>query len=164
MESTVRSVTSLEWSTGNTKFEAWPVDPPGSGSGPLSSWTMSRHPSSARWLTAALPTTPAPNHHHSDTRHPDPRADSCLAQAAACSLIVGICTGTRRVAFRFLVASHIRQQLVEIVVDVFIAEMALVPSRRDTTHRSEAVPSQRGMRQRRVVLPPQLEGNVVVPP
>src|SRR5690625_7922051 len=60
MESTVRSVTSLEWSTGNTKFEAWPVDPPGSGSGPLSSWTMSRHPSSARWLTAALPTTPAP--------------------------------------------------------------------------------------------------------
>src|SRR5699024_2621421 len=102
--------------------------------------------------TTTTPTHhPTPNHHRSDTRHPDPRADSCLAQAAACSLIVGICTGTRRVAFRFLVASHIRQQLVEIVVDVFIAEMALVPSRRDTTHERAAVPRQRVVRQRRVV-------------
>src|SRR5699024_11430039 len=108
--------------------------------------------------TTTTPTHhPTPNHHRSDTRHPDPRTDSCLAQAAACSLIVGICTGTRRVAFRFLVASHIRQQLVEIVVDVFIAEMALVPSRRDTTHERAAVPRQRVIRQRRVVLPPQLE-------
>ena len=43
-ESTVRSVISLEWSTGKTKFEACPVEPPGSGRGPLSIWTMRRHP------------------------------------------------------------------------------------------------------------------------
>lgn len=59
-ESRVRSVISLEWSTGKTKFEAWPVEPPGSGSGPLSSWTMFFQPRSAKWVTAALPTTPAP--------------------------------------------------------------------------------------------------------
>ena len=33
---------SREWSTGKMKFDAWPVEPPGLGSGPLSIWTMSR--------------------------------------------------------------------------------------------------------------------------
>ena len=59
-ESSVRSVISREWSTGKRKFEAWPVDPPGLGSGPMSSWTMSVQPSSARWWTRLLPTMPAP--------------------------------------------------------------------------------------------------------
>ena len=59
-ESSVRSVISREWSTGKMKFEAWPVEPPGLGSGPMSSWTMSVQPSSARWWTRLLPTMPAP--------------------------------------------------------------------------------------------------------
>ena len=59
-ESRVRSVISREWSTVKMKFDACPVDPPGLGSGPLSSWTMSVQPSSARWWTRLLPTMPAP--------------------------------------------------------------------------------------------------------
>ncbi len=58
--SSVRSVISREWSTGKMKFDACPVEPPGLGSGPLSSWTMSRQPSRARWYTRLLPTMPAP--------------------------------------------------------------------------------------------------------
>ncbi len=42
--SSVSAVISLEWSTGKMKFEAWPVEPPGFGSGPLSSSTMSVQP------------------------------------------------------------------------------------------------------------------------
>ena len=42
------------------KLLAWPVDPPGLGSGPLSICTMSRQPSSARCPTMELPTMPAP--------------------------------------------------------------------------------------------------------
>ena len=49
MESSVRSVISREWSTGKMKFDAWPVEPPGLGSAPLSIWTMSRQPRRARW-------------------------------------------------------------------------------------------------------------------
>jgi hypothetical protein len=49
MLSSVRSVISREWSTGKMKFDAWPVEPPGFGSAPLSIWTMSRQPSRARW-------------------------------------------------------------------------------------------------------------------
>src|SRR3712207_8251100 len=42
------------------KFDAWPVEPPGLGRAPLSSCTMSRQPSRARWCTRLLPTMPAP--------------------------------------------------------------------------------------------------------
>ena len=42
------------------KFDACPVEPPGSGSGPLSISTSSSHPSSARCPTRQLPTIPAP--------------------------------------------------------------------------------------------------------
>ncbi len=59
-ESRVRSVISREWSTGKMKLEAWPVEPPGLGSAPLSIWTMSRQPSRARCQTRPLPTMPAP--------------------------------------------------------------------------------------------------------
>ena len=59
-ESSVRSVISREWSTGKMKFDAWPVEPPGLGSAPLSICTMSRQPSRARWCTRLLPTMPAP--------------------------------------------------------------------------------------------------------
>ncbi len=59
-ESRVRSVISREWSVKKMKLEAWPVEPPGLGSGPLSIWTMSVQPSSARWWTRLLPTMPAP--------------------------------------------------------------------------------------------------------
>ena len=47
--SAVSAVISREWSTGKMKFEAWPVEPPGLGSGPLSSSTRSVQPSRARW-------------------------------------------------------------------------------------------------------------------
>ena len=47
--STVSWVISFEWSTRKMKFEAWPVEPPGFGRGPLSRSTMSDQPWSARW-------------------------------------------------------------------------------------------------------------------
>ncbi len=47
--SRVRSVISREWSTGKMKLLAWPVEPPGLGSGPLSICTRSRQPRRARW-------------------------------------------------------------------------------------------------------------------
>ena len=47
--SSVSSVISREWSTGKMKFDAWPVEPPGLGSGPLSIRTRLRSPSSVRW-------------------------------------------------------------------------------------------------------------------
>ena len=49
MLSWVSSVISLVWSTGKMKLDACPVEPPGFGSGPLSTWTRSRQPSRARW-------------------------------------------------------------------------------------------------------------------
>ncbi len=58
--SSVSSAISLLWSTGKMKFEAWPVEPPGLGSGPLSICTMSRQPRSARCPTTEFPTMPAP--------------------------------------------------------------------------------------------------------
>ena len=54
MLSSVSAVISLEWSTGKMKFEAWPVEPPGFGSGPLSSSTMSRQPSSGEVVDEAV--------------------------------------------------------------------------------------------------------------
>src|SRR5829696_6213864 len=42
------------------KFDAWPVEPPGLGSGPLSSCRMSVQPRRARWHARPLPTMPAP--------------------------------------------------------------------------------------------------------
>jgi hypothetical protein len=47
--SRVNLVISLEWSTRKMKFDAWPVEPPGLGKGPLSRRTMSRQPCSASW-------------------------------------------------------------------------------------------------------------------
>ena len=47
--SAVSAVISREWSVRKMKFEAWPVEPPGFGSGPFSIWTMSFQPSRARW-------------------------------------------------------------------------------------------------------------------
>src|SRR5919202_2131877 len=60
VESAVSAVISREWSTGKMKFDAWPVEPPGFGSGPLSIWTMSLQPRRARWHTRLFPTMPAP--------------------------------------------------------------------------------------------------------
>jgi hypothetical protein len=48
-DSSVSCVISFEWSTGKMKLEAWPVEPPGFGSGPLSIWTTSVQPSRVRW-------------------------------------------------------------------------------------------------------------------
>ena len=45
----VSAVISFEWSTGKMKFDACPVEPPGLGSGPLSTRTTSVQPCSARW-------------------------------------------------------------------------------------------------------------------
>ena len=42
------------------KFDACPVEPPGFGSGPLSSCTMSVQPRRARWQASEFPTMPAP--------------------------------------------------------------------------------------------------------
>ena len=49
MLSSVSAVISLEWSTGKMKFEAWPVEPPGFGNGPLSMSTRSLQPCCQRW-------------------------------------------------------------------------------------------------------------------
>ncbi len=58
--STVSCVISLEWSTRKMKFDACPVEPPGFGSGPLSSRTTSDQPCSVRWYASELPTMPQP--------------------------------------------------------------------------------------------------------
>ena len=58
--SSVSMAISRLWSVGKMKLEAWPVEPPGSGSGPLSISTSSSHPSSAKCPTRQLPTMPAP--------------------------------------------------------------------------------------------------------
>src|SRR5205823_50128 len=60
IESSVSCVISFEWSTGKMKFDAWPVEPPGFGNGPLSSWTRSVQPSSASQPVRLLPTMPPP--------------------------------------------------------------------------------------------------------
>ena len=60
IESSVSCVISFEWSTGKMKFDAWPVEPPGFGNGPLSSWTRSVQPSSASQPARLLPTMPPP--------------------------------------------------------------------------------------------------------
>ncbi len=60
MLSAVSSVISREWSTGKMKLDAWPVEPPGFGSGPLSIRTRSVQPRRARCPTRQLPTIPAP--------------------------------------------------------------------------------------------------------
>ena len=60
VESRVSSNIIFEYSIGKMKFDAWPVDPPGLGIGPLSIRTTSRQPSRARWCTRLLPTIPAP--------------------------------------------------------------------------------------------------------
>ncbi len=49
MDRRVRWVISFECSTGIRKFDACPVEPPGSGSGPLSIRRMSSRPIRARW-------------------------------------------------------------------------------------------------------------------
>ena len=59
-DSSVSDVISLLWSTGKMKFDAWPVEPPGFGSGPLSISTTPSHPSSVRWYARLLPTMPQP--------------------------------------------------------------------------------------------------------
>src|SRR5580693_3982957 len=53
--SVVRSNIILEYSMGKMKFEAWPVEPPGFGIGPLSTRTRSCQPSRARWWTRLFP-------------------------------------------------------------------------------------------------------------
>ena len=58
--SSVSAVISFEWSTGKMKLEAWPVEPPGFGSGPFSRSTRSLQPSRARWWATLEPTMPAP--------------------------------------------------------------------------------------------------------
>src|SRR6266567_252507 len=60
VESLVSSNIIFEYSMGKTKLDACPVEPPGFGSGPLSTSTRSFQPSSARWCTRLLPTMPAP--------------------------------------------------------------------------------------------------------
>ena len=60
IDSSVSCVISFEWSTGKMKLEAWPVEPPGFGNGPLSSWTRSVQPSSASQPARLLPTIPPP--------------------------------------------------------------------------------------------------------
>ncbi len=58
--SSVNAVISLEWSVRKMKFDACPVEPPGFGSAPLSSRTMSRQPRRAKCQAMLLPTIPAP--------------------------------------------------------------------------------------------------------
>ncbi len=47
--SLVSSIIIFEYSMGKMKLDAWPVEPPGLGIGPLSTSTRSVQPSRARW-------------------------------------------------------------------------------------------------------------------
>ena len=47
--SLVSSIIIFEYSIGKMKLDAWPVEPPGLGIGPLSTSTRSVQPSRARW-------------------------------------------------------------------------------------------------------------------
>ena len=58
--SLVSSIIIFEYSIGKMKLDAWPVEPPGLGIGPLSTSTRSVQPSRARWKARLLPTMPAP--------------------------------------------------------------------------------------------------------
>src|SRR5450755_4880857 len=58
--SRVSSIIILEYSIGKMKLDAWPVEPPGLGIGPLSTMTICVQPSRARWKARLLPTMPAP--------------------------------------------------------------------------------------------------------
>src|ERR1700733_7634157 len=60
VESLVSSNISLEYSIGKMKLDAWPVLPPGLGSGPLSTSTIFFQPSCDKWYTRLFPTMPAP--------------------------------------------------------------------------------------------------------
>ena len=62
IDSSVSCVISFEWSTGKMKFEAWPVEPPGFGNGPLSTWTRSVQPSSASQPAEAVADDAAADH------------------------------------------------------------------------------------------------------
>src|SRR5262245_29290072 len=68
--SSVSSAISLLWSVVKMKLDAWPVEPPGLGRGPLSTRTRSVHPNRARCPTRQLPTMPAPITTHLADRDP----------------------------------------------------------------------------------------------
>src|ERR687891_2380122 len=59
------------------KFDAWPVEPPGLGSGPLSIRTRSLQPRRTRWWTRLLPTIPAPMTTARAVRGRAPAAPDC---------------------------------------------------------------------------------------
>src|ERR671918_57383 len=59
------------------KFDAWPVEPPGLGSGPLSIRTRSLQPRRTRWWTRLLPTIPAPMTTARAVRGRTPAAPDC---------------------------------------------------------------------------------------
>src|SRR3954447_10261945 len=96
MESRVSFVISREWSTGKMKFDACPVEPPGFGSGPLSSSTRSVQPSSARWYARLLPTMPAP------TTTAPARAGRDVGSGAASVMDADISRREQRVTHRAL--------------------------------------------------------------
>ena len=54
MLSSVSAVISLEWSTGKMKLDACPVEPPGFGSGPLSTSTRSVQPQASQVADEAV--------------------------------------------------------------------------------------------------------------
>ena len=68
MLSSVSAVISREWSTGKMKLDACPVEPPGLGSGPLSSSTRSLQPSRARWPHEAVADDARADHHGASGR------------------------------------------------------------------------------------------------
>ena len=69
-ESSVSCVISFEWSTGKMKFDAWPVEPPGFGSGPLSSSTRSVQPSSREVADEAVADDAGADHDRARGRGP----------------------------------------------------------------------------------------------
>ena len=102
MLSRVSIAISRLWSVGKMKFDAWPVEPPGSGSGPLSISTSSSQPSSARCPTRQLPTIPAPITttlaRPGSAREPDPVALSMPANGGSFAQVVKHCACPEQMA------------------------------------------------------------------
>src|SRR4051795_1623128 len=126
--SSVSAVISREWSTGKMKFDACPVEPPGFGSGPLSSSTRSVHPSSARWYARLLPTMPAP------TTTAPARAGRDVGSGTASVMDADISRREQRVTHRALelvdVAPHQLRGALGLAGDDRLEQLAVLEHRR----------------------------------
>src|SRR3954447_3478309 len=161
-DSRLSCVISFEWPTGKMKFEAWPVEPPGFGSGPLSSSTRSVQPSSARWYARLLPTMPAP------TTTAPARAGRDVGSGTASVMDADISRREQRVTHRALelvdVAPHQVGRRRRLARDDRLQQLAVLEHRRVQLPRLVHGRHPDAERQRVVLLERLLEEAVVAPP